>query len=93
MFHKDVNNDYIEYFIMDMYKNIMDLTYMEGQGQTYNYTLEIIREEIEMLNSLCKYRTLTNAESEMVDSALEELKDTDLRIRREEDRWKGNLKN
>ena len=93
MFHEDVNNDYVEYFIMDLYKNIVNLAGLEDQAQEYNYTVENIREEIGMLDFLCRCRALTEAESEIVDLAIEELKGTDLKIKREDDKWKGNLKN
>lgn len=93
MFHEDVNNDYVEYFIMDLYKNIVNLTDIEDQTQEYKYTLEIIREEIGMLDFLCRCRPLTDAEDEMIDLAIEELKEADLKTRKEEEKWRRNLKN
>lgn len=92
MFHEDVNNDYIEYFIIDLYKNIMNLENMEDQSQAYKYTLANIREEIGMVDFLCRCRTLTDAENELIDMIIEELKGDKL-TNREEERWRGNLKN
>ena len=92
MFHEDVNNDYIEYFIMDLYKNIMNLENIEDQSRAYEYTLANIREEIGMVDFLCRCRTLTDAENELIDMIIEELKGDKL-TNREEERWRGNLKN
>jgi hypothetical protein len=93
MFHEDVNNDYIEYFITDLYKNVVNLTDMENQTQEYDYTLEIIQEEIGMLDFLCRCRALTDAEDELVDMAMTELKQGFLINRKEAVKWRGNLKN
>lgn len=93
MFHEDVENDYIEYFIMDLYKNVVDLADLEDQDREYNYTIEIIQEEIGMLDFLCRCRALTDAESEMIDLAIEKLKGSDLKIKREDDKWRKNQKN
>lgn len=93
MFHEDVNNDYIEYFITDLYKNVVNLTDMKNQTQEYDYTLEIIQEEIGMLDFLCRCRALTDAENELVDMTMTELKQGHLTNKKEATKWKENLKN
>lgn len=92
MFHEDVKNDYIEYFIMDLYKNVMNLINMDNQSLEYKYTIEVIQEAVGMLDFLCRCRLLTDAEDEVIDMIIEELKEDNL-INREEDKWRRNLKN
>lgn len=92
MFHEDVKNDYIEYFIIDLYQNVMNLMNMDDQSLEYKRTIEIIQEEIGMLDFLCRCRPLTDAEDEIIDMVIEGLEEDNL-INREEEKWKGNLKN
>ena len=79
LFHTDINDDFVEYFITDLHCNMIRLNDLlvalgketsERSGKRLlrdiDLLREVINEEIEMLSKLIDYRLLTEPETKLV---------------------------
>ena len=88
LFHKNVNENFVEFFLIDMCKNYESLIYLAGEHidcsevrereiEDYARTIfSIFDEEKEMLKQLMKFRTATHAEYKKLKEILR-LKESD----------------
>lgn len=89
IFHENVSDDYVEYFLLDLEKNLKQLNELLAalsRETSYDSRMSIdtqltnlvdaINEEIEMYTQLYDFRLLTSAEQEVV-KRIRELRDTE----------------
>ncbi len=80
VFHENVSDDYIEYFLIDMLKSVELLNdalvcltretsddSKRALDREISYLIEIINEESKMLNDLYDFRLITIAEQKIVE--------------------------